>query len=167
MFKYLPHCFVIVLIPFFYLGCTALEKGSVETVTFHSFPTGAAVYANGDLVGQTPLQMELRNKTVTGIRIEKTGYKPRRYTIKPIPNENASDYVKFGILDEFGYYQELSPNPLNVQLVPVELPKSRSLDQFEEMTFLISQIDMQRENGEISPVEHKYKVEKIIEYFTQ
>ncbi len=166
MTKYLPQFFVLVLIPFLYLGCTAMEKGSLETVTFHSFPSGAHVYANGDLVGITPMSMELRNKTVTGIRVEKPGYKPRRYTIKPVPNENAKDYVKFGILDEFGYYQELSPNPVTVQLVPVELPRSRSLDQFEEMNFLISQIDMQRENGEIDPVEHKYKVEKIIEYFT-
>ncbi len=35
------------------------------------------------------------------------------------------------------------------------------------MTLLISQVDQQRENGEISPVEHKYKVEKIIEFYTK
>ncbi|MEM9227390.1 MAG: PEGA domain-containing protein, partial [Verrucomicrobiota bacterium] len=100
-------------------GCTTFEKGLPQTVNVHSFPSGADVYVNGDYAGVTPYSMELRTKTITGVRIEKSGYQPRRFTIRPRPNADADDLVRFGILYDIGYYQDLVPNPVEVQLPPV------------------------------------------------
>ncbi|MBC2596115.1 PEGA domain-containing protein [Ruficoccus amylovorans] len=167
MFKKVNLLVPALLISVFATGCSTFEKGSPEAVEVQSFPPGANVYVNGDLVGQTPYTVELGRKSTATVEVEKDGYRTKTVSVAPIENENSRDVVQFGLLHEVGYYQSLSPNPISVQLVPNEIPTSRSADQYGEMLELISVVDQQRESGQIDPVEHKYKVEKIIEFYTE
>ncbi|QYY36504.1 PEGA domain-containing protein [Ruficoccus sp. ZRK36] len=147
-------------------GCTSLEQGSPETVEVQTVPAGADVYVNGDKVGQTPYQLSLGSRVTTRVRVEKDGYRSKTVMVSPKDNANSQDVVKFGPLYELGYYQDLTPNPIDVDLVPNEVPTSRSGDQYAEMARLITEIDQQRENGQISPAEHKYKMDRLLEYYT-
>jgi len=58
-------------------SCATLFKGSTDGVNFSSDPHGAKVYVNGDLLGTTPFELELKsNKTYT-IEFKKDGYETR------------------------------------------------------------------------------------------
>jgi hypothetical protein len=47
-------------------GCATIFKGSKEIVSFSSEPSGAKVYVDGQPLGSTPFQLELKsNKTYT------------------------------------------------------------------------------------------------------
>ena len=51
---------------FMFSSCATLFKGSTDGVNFSSDPHGAKVYVNGDLLGTTPFDLELKsNKTYT------------------------------------------------------------------------------------------------------
>lgn len=152
------------LISVFVTGCSS--DGVGEKVEVTSYPAGADIYVNGEEVGQTPYELSLGRKSTAKVRLEKDGYKTEEVMIAPKDNEHSQDIVQFGPLHDIGYYQDLTPNPISVQLVPDMIPTSRSADQYAEMSQLISLVDQQRENGEIDPIEHKYKVEKIIEFYT-
>lgn len=166
MNKSLPLFTALIVATAFFTGCSSFEKGSPQTVQVRSFPAGADLYVNGDKVGQTPYDMELGKKTTSTIRVEKDGYTPKSFSVAPKENENSKDYIKFGLLAEVGYYQELTPSPIEVQLEPADLPRSRSADQYSEMVELIAVVDQEREDGKIGPIEHKYKIEKIIEFYS-
>lgn len=59
------------------IGCATIFKGSTDDVNFSSDPTGAKVYVNGNLLGTTPFQIELKsNKTYT-IEFKKDGYETK------------------------------------------------------------------------------------------
>ncbi len=67
------------------------------------------------MVGQTPYDLSLGSKSVSKVRLEKEGYRPEDVSVTPKDNEHANDIVKFGPLYDMGYYQDLTPNPIEVQ----------------------------------------------------
>ncbi len=58
-------------------GCATVLKGSNEKVSFSSDPSGAEIYINGQYMGKTPLQINLRSKDVYSIEFRKQGYEPK------------------------------------------------------------------------------------------
>ena len=60
------------------LGAAALAAGCSSTVSFRSQPSGAKLYINGALQGETPCRVMLKWTTLTEfrIRLEKEGYHP-------------------------------------------------------------------------------------------
>lgn len=58
-------------------GCATLFKGSTDGVSFSSDPTGAKVYVNGNLLGTTPVQLELKSKNSYTIEFKKEGYETK------------------------------------------------------------------------------------------
>ena len=62
---------------FMFSSCATIFKGSTDGVNFSSDPHGAKVYVNGDLLGKTPFELELKsNKTYT-IEFKKDGFETR------------------------------------------------------------------------------------------
>lgn len=55
-------------------GCATIFKGSTETVSYNSEPSGAKVYVNGSLMGTTPFQLELKSNQTYTIEFRKEGY---------------------------------------------------------------------------------------------
>jgi hypothetical protein len=58
-------------------GCATIFKGSTDTVSFSSDPSGAKVYVNGQLMGTVPLQLELKSNQSYTIEFRKEGYENR------------------------------------------------------------------------------------------
>lgn len=57
-------------------GCFAtVFKGKNSNVEMTSIPTGADVYVNGQLVGQTPIKVKLESNKSHTIEFRKVGYK--------------------------------------------------------------------------------------------
>jgi hypothetical protein len=146
-------------------GCRYFKEGAPQTVSVYSFPAGADVRMSGEVVGQTPMELQLGRKVSHQIVLEKAGYKPYTQAILPTLNDLATSRVKFQIAEDLGYYYDLQPSPVEVQLDPSILPNSRGYDAFGEMTELVLEVDRQRESGQIDPVEHKYIVDRILQFY--
>jgi len=75
---YQSSSFVLILVvSFIFTSCATLFKGSMDEVAFSSDPSGAKVYVNGNLMGTTPFNLELKsNKTYT-IEFKKDGYETK------------------------------------------------------------------------------------------
>lgn len=59
------------------LSCATIFKGSTDDVSFSSEPSGAKVYVNGNLLGTTPVQLELKSKSSYTIEFKKEGYETK------------------------------------------------------------------------------------------
>lgn len=148
-------------------GCSTFDKGASQEVTILSFPAGADVTIGGENVGKTPLDISLRRKIPHEVRLSLNGYREAKRTLMPVVNEKGKAFVQFGLAKEAGYYNDLTPNPLEVNLLPDVLPTSRGPDPFAEMAAAILLLDEMRENGELSPTEHKYRTQRVIEFYTR
>jgi len=84
----------------------------------------------------------------------------------PTRNEAGKGMVRFGVMEDTGLYFDLKPNPVKSQMVTEMLPDSKGPDAYNEMAFLINVVDARREAGEIGPVEHKYIVDQIVNFYT-
>lgn len=76
----MKKCFYItvsMILLFSMIGCATLFKGSNEKVSMSSDPEGAEIYANGQYLGKTPLQINLRSKDVYSIEFRKNGYETK------------------------------------------------------------------------------------------
>ncbi|HMN26177.1 MAG TPA: PEGA domain-containing protein [Ignavibacteriaceae bacterium] len=62
---------------FIFSSCATIFKGSTDDVSFSSEPTGAKVYVNGNLLGTTPVQLELKSKNSYTIEFKKDGYETK------------------------------------------------------------------------------------------
>ncbi len=60
-----------------FAGCATIFHGSTDKVDFSSDPTGAKVYVNGQLMGTTPMQLNLQAKHSYSIEFRKDGYENR------------------------------------------------------------------------------------------
>jgi hypothetical protein len=65
---------LIAIIIFTANGCATILKGSTDTVSFSSDPSGAKVYVNGSLMGTVPIQLELKSNQTYTIEFRKEGY---------------------------------------------------------------------------------------------
>jgi hypothetical protein len=146
-------------------GCETLEKGVPQEVVIVSYPTQASVYINGEAVGITPITTELPRKLVHLIRLEKAGYNSANKYVAPVPNDKATQFIRFGLSQDLGYYADLEPRKTEAKLKSELVPSSTGADPFEKMTLRALEADRQLEAGKISPMEHKYIIEQIIEYF--
>lgn len=146
-------------------GCQTFKEGAPQDVAIYSFPAGAEVWVDGKAVGRTPVDVPLARKSTHEVVLKREGYKDAVRVVAPAENEKSKNVVQFGLLHEAGYYVDLSPNPLEVQLIPDILPATRGPDAYGQMAELILKADQMRAEGKISPVEHKYIVSRIVEFY--
>jgi hypothetical protein len=56
-------------------GCATIVAGGPDTIPINTNPPGAYVYLNGQVVGQTPMVLELgRSRSMADIRIYYPGF---------------------------------------------------------------------------------------------
>lgn len=146
-------------------GCVYFERGVPQKVTIISFPTEASVYVNGEAVGITPMQMSLPRKVVHEIRLDKNGFNAAVKYFAPVPNDDAHNFIRFGLKEDLGYYVDLEPSTMNAELKSELVPNSTGANPFERMAKQALEADRRLEAGEITPLEHKYIIEQIIEFF--
>ena len=146
-------------------GCASFERGVAQKVIILSFPTNASVYVNGDAMGITPMETSLPRKVVHEIRLEKNGFNSAVKYFAPVPNDKAHNFVRFGLMEDFGYYVDLEPGTMKAELKSQLVPSSTGADPFERMAQQALEADRRLEAGEITPLEHKYIIEQIIKFF--
>ena len=76
---FLASSFVLILI--LLVGCATIMQGPKQNVGISSIPSGAKVTIDGQIVGYTPLTVELSRKDNHVIRIELEGYSPYEITL--------------------------------------------------------------------------------------
>jgi hypothetical protein len=146
-------------------GCESLQKGVPQDVVILSYPSEASVYINGIPQGITPLKTELPRKMVHEVRLERKGYNSAVKYIAPVPNDKSTQLVRFGLSEDLGYYVDLEPRQLEAEMKSNLVPVSIGADPFEKMALQALEADKKLESGEITPLEHKYIIEQIIEFF--
>lgn len=136
-----------------------------QEVVILSFPTEAEVHINGEAAGTTPMTVALPRKTNHEIRLEKSGFNPAVKYFTPVPNEKADNFIRFGLQEDLGYYVDLDPQKMRAKMRSELVPGSIGSDPFEKMAVRALQADAKLEAGELTPLEHKYIIEQIIEFF--
>ena len=133
-----------------------------EDVSVDSIPSGAKVFVNGELAGQTPTVLSLDTKSVYEIKLVKEGYKDQTVSLASV---RANPLVKFGPLVDMGYYKKLTPAPVNQSLKPAFLPATKGVKPFEDMAGAVLKVDQLRKDGKISRDEHSYLLMQITEFY--
>jgi hypothetical protein len=149
----------------FLSACASFEQGKPQEVVILSFPTEASVYIDGEATGITPITVNLPRKVSHEIRLEKAGFNPAVKYFTPVPNEKSENFVRFGLSEDLGYYHDLEPSVMEAKMTSDLVPSSTGADPFERMAQQALEADRQLEAGEITPLEHKYIIEQIIEFF--
>lgn len=156
-------CFFCLL----YSACGTLDEGASQPVTIKSHPTGATVFLQDKLVGQTPLELRLPRKRPHTLRIEHAGFHPATREITPTPNAHSADFVRFGLAADAGLYLDLAPNPLEVFLEPTLVSGSLGADPYAQLAAKTLEADRLLANGEISEPIHRYIIERLILAYTK
>ena len=82
----------------FFAGCATLFKGTSQKVGYSSDPSGAKVYVNGQLVGTTPFELEMKaNRTYT-IEFRKEGYENKTVVLN---NSIGAGWIILDVLGGF------------------------------------------------------------------
>ncbi len=71
-----PFCLVATFILVF-TSCATIFKGSKESVSFSSEPSGAKVYVDGQPLGSTPFQLELKSNKTYSVEFRLDGFQSR------------------------------------------------------------------------------------------
>jgi hypothetical protein len=161
----MPSALLAVLIAVLLNGCALLEEGVSQEVVILSFPNEASVYINGAAHGITPVTVSLARKGTHEIRLEKQGYNSSVQYFVPVPNEKSENFVRFGLSEDLGYYVDLEPSTMKTELQSGLVPYSIGADPFGRMAQQALEADRKLEAGEITPLEHKFIIEQIIEFF--
>ncbi len=146
-------------------GCASVTKGPNQRVQISSMPEGAAVINNGRVIGTTPMSASLSRAQGHTITLERPNYYPETVTILTVPNEASERFIRFGIDEATGAYNDLSPSRVHVELDPRILPREISDEPFGELSSKILEVDDKLENGEISRAEHRYILSRLFDYY--
>lgn len=65
---------VILLMTIFFTSCATVLSGSTDSVHFDSEPRGAEVIIDGDVMGVTPLTLELKRRKFKNVEVSLEGY---------------------------------------------------------------------------------------------
>ncbi|MEM8772309.1 MAG: translation initiation factor 2 [Pseudomonadota bacterium] len=139
-------------------ACATVVRGTKDTAKFESTPPAATVTAesiSADRLGPftcvTPCELELKRKRDWSVEFELDGYKPVTGTLEPkvtgggvasgAGNVLAGGIIGIGVDAGTGANLDLRPNPLVVELAPVDsaeesrvLSKQEAKDDEEEET---------------------------------
>lgn len=63
-------------------GCATLFKGNSSKLDVNSDPQGAQVYVNGNLMGETPVNIKLESKRTYSIEFKKEGFRTKTVNIQ-------------------------------------------------------------------------------------
>jgi hypothetical protein len=109
-------------------GCATIVAGGPDTIPITTNPPGAYVYLNGQVVGQTPMTLELdRSRSMADIRIYYPGFVPLQ--ISRYKSLNGWVFGNFflmiwPVVIDFatGNWQRFSDEPIALGLTPGQAP---------------------------------------------
>ncbi len=158
----------IVLSLFLTSACTTGVVDSLQSkqdVLIESIPSGSKIYMNGDLIGTTPMVLNLQSDTNHEIYFEKEGFKRAKNYLNTVYKHAKKPYVQFGLAKDLGYYYRLSTDHLIIELDWEALPDTVGITPFESMSALITKAENALSNGSLSVDEHKVVLRQVVELF--
>ena len=160
---FLVTAFTIIL-----AGCSAnVTNGlkSREVVEVESMPSGVSIFIQGEFVGVTPLSLNLDTGMVHELLFKKKGFSSAKGYFEPVQKNSERKIIQFGMAIDLGFYYELSPKKLFVELNWDELPDTKGIMPFEKMGELISRADALKLNGALTDEDHEMVTNQIIRLF--
>lgn len=145
-------------------GCKTNDGGN-SRVTIKSEPEGATVFRGDEALGTTPLKLTLDPNDSHSFVLKKLYFNDTPGYISPQPNEKSQNLVKFGPLESAGYYVDLLPNPLIVEMEPEIIPNGVGANPLGEMAAIVYRVDQLLKDRKINRREHKYIVDKISDFY--
>ncbi len=133
-----------------------------EEVAINSKPSGADVFVNGELVGKTPLEVELDTKGVYEIKLVKEGYKDKVLSVASVRDDQ---FVKFGPLADLGYYKTFDVDFEEYGMRPEFLPAAKGTNAFGDMASYVVKVDEMRKAGKIDEDEHTYLLGQLTNFY--
>src|SRR5688500_7225330 len=109
-------------------GCATLFAGGPDSVPINTNPPGAYVYVDGQIVGQTPMVIELdRHRSMADIRIYYPGFQPVQITrYKSLNGWVFANffviYLIFPVVIDLatGNWQRFADDPIALGLTPAQ-----------------------------------------------
>ncbi|MGJ3243174.1 MAG: PEGA domain-containing protein [Opitutales bacterium] len=158
----------------FLVGCSffetwnrTFEEGVPQTVVIQSFPDGAQVLIDGEDFGHTPVRVALPRKQVHEVRLRHPGYRTSVKYFAPKRNEKGEAFVRFGLMEDLGYYYDLTPRAMRARLSHSLVPRSKTGDPFREMASRVLEADNMLVRGEIDPLEHRWLTHQLREFYLE
>ncbi|MBC2601441.1 PEGA domain-containing protein [Puniceicoccus vermicola] len=139
---------IVSLLASLFLGGCGI--GSNQTVDVDTRPTGAYVYVDGKFIGNSPVDVSLNRQVPHRVEVRKVGFVSEEVMVFPSVTEGGEPKVVFGPLRESGYYRDLDPNPVSVDMTYEGLMGYGSTLTEEEADKLIQRIQKEREAGELT-----------------
>jgi hypothetical protein len=142
-------------------GCATIVKGSHQKVPIGSDPPGADVLVDGSLVGQTPLNVEMKRKNDHLVTIQKSGYRPKSVAVvKDVGgavwgNIIAGGLIGWGVDASTGAQYNLTPETIAVTLESTAVADSSGHEN-DPSVFVekLKALDVLKENKQISDEEY-------------
>ena len=105
-------------------GCATIVKGSHQKVPIASELPGADVLVDGSMVGQTPLNLEMKRKNDHLVTIQMAGFRPKSVAVvKDVGgavwgNIIAGGLIGWGVMHRPAAQYNLTPKTISVTLEP-------------------------------------------------
>ena len=128
--KILVSLTILTVSSILFTGCASITRGTKEVLVVESDPSNAEVTLSNGMSGSTPATFRLKRNSDLTVVVKKAGYKTSRVQVTHQTATAgavgmAGNLVFGGIIGGgvdalSGATQELTPNPVRVQLDPVE-----------------------------------------------
>lgn len=159
---------VIIILITCLAGCSHVIKDNIQSkdsILIDSIPSGAFVYANGEKIGITPFSIDLMSEISHELYFKKDNFKTKITSINPEKKGGKKKFIEFGIVKDLGYYYELNPKRLVVELEWESLPSTKGIVPFKIMGELISEVDNMKKNSNLTSEEYDIAVSQILRFF--
>lgn len=157
-------------------GCATVIKGTTQSVPISSDPPGAEILVDGQYVGTTPSDVELKRKRDHLVVVQKKDFAPRSVpVVKNVGgavwgNIIAGGLIGWGVDAASGAQNNLSPKTIFVKLEPAEDSGDRQPSGADSSAGIrrLNELDQMREDDRISDEEYtRARVAIISEYFPE
>lgn len=144
----LKRIFILSIFPVFLLmgGCGTVSR---QALVVETEPEGAYAYINGRFVGQTPLSQRVNRQVPHKVELRMVGFRTREVNVFPV-NREAQRFLVVGPLEESGYYRDLRPNPVVVEMPYAGIPVGTTILSSDEQDALLVRIADEETNGELT-----------------
>jgi len=148
-------------------GCATFTKGPNQEVEITSAPRGATVVINGEPAGVTPLRANLSRREAHEVSIERAGYVSEQVFLRTVPNEAAEAFIRFGIDEQIGAHNDLTPSTVHVELDPIILPERVGANPVSELAAKVIEVDELLYSRQIDADEHRYILGRLLDFYRQ
>lgn len=122
--KFIQKMILILLMGLNCVSCATVINGTTQRVPVSSDPVGAYVFVDGNPVGCTPTQIELKRKYDHLITLSKEGYEDETIRVEPVlsaavaGNIIAGGFIGWGVDAINGAQYRLIPETVHVKMRP-------------------------------------------------